>query len=72
MFFTFPHRLPTDGSQHVADGEGLTWMDEIHVFTVLRKADLHANTWNMVWDILKWDLAGPAKGRFNKRSVELD
>ena len=66
MFFTFPHRLPVDGSQHSTDFEGLTWMDEIHVFTVFRKADLHQNTWNNIWDVLKWDLKALAKGVFNE------
>ena len=68
LFFSFPHRLPTDGKEQDGpiDPNPRSWMDDIHVFTVLRKEDLHASTFEQLWDVLVWDLDGMASGVFNK------
>lgn len=66
LFYSFPHRLPRDGSEQIGnfkDGAH-SWMDDIHVFTVIRKEDLTKNTMNEMWDVLAWDMEGMLEGVF--------
>ena len=46
FFYAFPHRLPKDGSEQRGDFDdgAHSWMDDIHVFTVIRKEDLTKKT----------------------------
>ena len=66
LFFSFPHRLPRDGSEQTEDfSDGAhSWMDDIHVFTVIRKEDLTTKTMDEMWDILAWDMEGMLEGVF--------
>ena len=62
LFFAFPHKLPAAG-----EGSDVDWKENIHVFTVLRKEDLHADTFDQIWDILAWDLQNMLVGHFDQK-----
>ena len=63
LYYAFPHRLPAQVGAH--DDENV-WMQDIHVFTVLRKKDMTAETFDAVWDVLVRDMKAMLAGRFPK------
>lgn len=65
VFFAFPHRLPIpEGGSSKADLPD--WMQDIHVFTVIRKKDLTTATWDKIWEVLVWDMQAMFIGKFPK------
>ena len=68
LYFAFPHRLPGNAGGHDAD-----WMENIHVFTVVRKADLNKQVLDAIWDVLAWDMQAMSTGKFaGKRHDKCD
>jgi hypothetical protein len=63
VFFCFPHRLPVPIAGAMPSDHP-DWMQSIHVFTVIRKADLQQETWDSIWDILVWDMKSMLTGKF--------
>ena len=65
LFYSFPHRLPALGADQHPGGDS-NWMDDIHVFTVIRNEDICPKTFDAIWEVLTWDLTALQAGVFNK------
>ena len=39
-------------------------MEDVHVFTVLRKSDVMAGTFDAIWKVLAWDMGNMYRGTF--------
>ena len=66
IYYTFPHRLPLDGTQPTDEGKDAdrSWLDDVHLLTVLRKEDLSKDTFDAIWSVLAWDMASMSQGIF--------
>ena len=69
LYFSFPHRMPLGSSTDPDDaGAGdSTWIEDMHLFTVLRKEDLHPETFDAIWAVLAWDMSSMLTGTFPTR-----
>ena len=66
IYFSFPHRtllIGKEGKESKPENE-TNWMDKMHLFTVLRKEDLHKDAFDAIWDVLAWDMENMLRGTF--------